>query len=101
LLGHRSSGYDLDSLVGRIKNEYQENRQKARERETEIIKVARELGLSPYSTGTGPDYWQASCPRRNHRLYINAAENSFGCGWCKRKGAVEELRAFVKERRKQ
>jgi hypothetical protein len=85
------------TLVGRIERELEENTEKARQRETEIIKAARELGLSPQPTGTGPYFWQARCPGTNHPLYINAAENSFGCGWCKRKGAVEELRAFVKE----
>jgi hypothetical protein len=89
----------FDSLVGRIEHELEDNAQKARETETEIIKVARELGLSPKPTGTGPTYWWARCPETNHHLYINAAEDSFGCGWCKRKGAVEELRAFVRERK--
>jgi hypothetical protein len=86
-------------LVARLENEWEENRQKAEKRETEIIKVARELGLSPEPTSTGPDYWQATCPEKNHPLYINAAADSFGCGWCRRKGGVEELRALVKERK--
>jgi len=89
----------FDSLVGRIEHELEENAQKALETETEIIKVARELDLSPQPTGTGHSYWKARCPENNHQLYINAAENSFGCRWCKRKGAAEELRAFVKERK--
>lgn len=89
----------FNSLVGRLKHELEDNAEKARLRETEIILVARELELNPQPTGTGPDYWQATCPRTNHPLYINAAENSFGCGWCRRKGGIEELRAFVKERR--
>jgi hypothetical protein len=88
----------FDSLVGRIEHELKENRQEAREGETEIIKVARELGLSPQPTGHGSSHWAARCPEMNHQLFIDAAENSFGCGYCKRKGTVEELRAFVKER---
>jgi len=87
-----------DSLLKRVEDEYEENTRKAQERETEIIKVARELRLFPYPAGTGPDYWRARCPRwRKHPIYINAAMNSFGCGWCKRKGGIEELRAFVQE----
>lgn len=87
-------------LVGQIEREMEENARKARGAETEIIKAARELGLYPRPTGTGPTFWQAWCPGTNHHLYINAAENAFGCGWCKRKGGIEELRAFVKERAK-
>jgi hypothetical protein len=89
----------FNTLVERIELELEDNSEKARQRETEIIKVARELGPHPQPTGTGPDYWQAWCPGTNHPLYINAAENSFGCGWCKRKGRTEELRTFIKERR--
>ncbi|MGZ4951142.1 MAG: tetratricopeptide repeat protein [Halobacteriota archaeon] len=92
-----------NNLVKRIDQELEENAQKARENETEIIKVARELGLYPRPTGKGITHWWASCPsiRKpafSHPLYIDAAENYFGCGWCKRKGGVEELRAFVMER---
>jgi hypothetical protein len=85
------------SLVGQIRHEFDDNSQMAREAETEIIKVAVERGLSPKPTGEGPNSWYAACPGGNHVLFISAATNSFGCGWCKRKGAIEELRAFGEE----
>lgn len=85
-------------LVERIEHELDENARKAREVETEIILAARELKLNPEPTGKGSSSWRARCPETNHPLYIDAATNSFGCGWCKRKGGPEELRAFVKER---
>jgi hypothetical protein len=88
-----------DGLVARIANEREENKRKARAGETEIIRVARELGLQPEPTGDGPSHWCATCPGRNHHLLIGAESNSFGCGYCRRKGSVEELRAFVAERR--
>jgi Flp pilus assembly protein TadD, contains TPR repeats len=93
------------STVRKIEKELDENKQKARETETAIIEVARNLGLSPKPTGEGPSHWFARCPGKingktgSHVLFINAAEDSFGCGWCRRKGGVEELRAFVKERK--
>lgn len=89
----------FDHLLGRIENELAENARKARETETEIIWTARELGLTPKPAGVGPQFWWARCPETNHSLYIDAAENSFGCGWCKRKGNAEDLRAFVMERK--
>ena len=88
-----------DRLLKRLDDEHEENRRKAREGETEIIKVARELGLFPKPTGTGASHWWANCPATHHSLDIDAAENCFWCGWCKRKGGAEELRAFVKERK--
>jgi len=90
---------DFNRVVRKIERELEENARQAREAETEIIEVARELGLCPQPAGTGPSFWFARCPERNHPLFIDAAENEFGCGWCKRKGGVEELRAFVKERK--
>lgn len=90
---------NFDSLVGRIERELEENTRKARETETEIITVARELGLCPEPTGKGPSYWYARCPGRNHVLFINASEDSFGCGWCERKGGTEELQTLVRERK--
>lgn len=90
----------FDGLVGRLTDEVDDNAREAGARETEIVRAARELGLSPRPSGTGPDHWYANCPGKNHPLYITAAVNSFGCGWCRRKGGVEELRAFVEERSK-
>jgi len=87
-----------NNLVKRIDQELEENSRKARETETEIIKVARELGLSPAPTGTGRTHWWAQCPARIGHLYIDAALNYWWCGWCQRNGSMEELRAFVKER---
>ncbi|MGZ4891915.1 MAG: SEL1-like repeat protein [Halobacteriota archaeon] len=92
------------SMVRRLEKELDENKQRAEETETEIIKVARKLGLSPKPTGEGPSHWFARCPGRIHGkagahvLFIDAAGNVFGCGYCRRKGGVEELRAFVHER---
>ena len=71
----------------------------ARGRETGIVRVARELGLAPERTGTGPVHWQARRPGTNHPLNIQAATGTFGCGWCKRMGGEAELRAVAAERR--
>ncbi|MGZ7132947.1 MAG: tetratricopeptide repeat protein, partial [Halobacteriota archaeon] len=90
------------SIVRKIEKERDENKQRAREG-TEIVTVARKLGLAPKPTGPDHSYWLTRCPGHhgktgNHSLLIWAEKNSFECGHCKRKGGVEELRAFVKER---
>lgn len=46
----------FNSLAGRIKHELEGNAKVARETESEIIKVARELGLFPQPTGTGSNH---------------------------------------------
>ena len=70
----------------------------AKENETEIIQVARELNLYPEPAGTGPVQWYAKCPGTQHRLMITTSANQFGCGYCKVKGGVDQLRAFAEER---
>jgi hypothetical protein len=89
----------FNTLVRRIKRELEENRKKARKAKTEIVEVAEELGLNPRPTGEAPNLWASNCPGTNHFLYISSTTNTFGCGWCKRKGGVEELRGFVEERK--
>ena len=71
----------------------------AYENETEIIHVARELGLNPEPAGIGPIQWYANCPGTGHTLMITTSNDDFGCGYCRVKGGIDELRAFVAERR--
>ena len=68
--------------------------------ETPIVIAARECGLNPNPSGTSSTAWLAQCPGTNHSLMIGAAAGEFGCGWCKRRGGVDELRAFAAERRR-
>ena len=87
-------------VKGQVEREVDENRRKAREAETEIIEAARRLGLCPRPTGLDSRFWWANCPGKNHPLEIKAEDNLFFCGYCRRKGSVEELRALVEERQK-
>ena len=67
----------------------------ARQNETEIIRVARELGLNPEPAGTGPSAWYSRCPGRpGHRLMILSGSDEYFCGYCSAKGGVAELRAL-------
>ena len=68
--------------------------------ETEIVRVARELGLDPRPSGDGPTAWDARCPGQNGRytLWISAGAGQFGCPYCRVKGGIDELRAFISKR---
>lgn len=90
---------DLKEILASIHADLERRAEEARSRESDIVRAARELGLGPEPTGTGPVHWQACCPGTSHPLFIQAETGSFGCGWCKRKGGEAELRAFVAERR--
>ena len=92
LLGEAAYKEVLNRVEARVKA----NSERARALDSEIVKVARELGYEPTPTGTNPVMLAINCPGgRQHHAYINAAENSFGCGYCKRSGGPTELRSFV------
>ena len=90
---------DFDRVVGALKAELDANAAKARNSETEIVKIARDLGLDPRPNGKSANRWHATCPKTNHHLEINASRNEFFCGWCKRKGGLDALRDFAAQRR--
>ena len=86
----------IESYRERKRIEHKEFSRQARDNETEIICVARELGLSPVPAGTSPTQWHARCPvRRGHPLMISTSNDQFGCGYCRIRGGVDELRAFA------
>jgi hypothetical protein len=90
---------ELKSIVETIAEELKRNSRVAEEdqrrHEAPIIKMAKELGLSPRPAGHNHSDWMASCPQsRNHWIMISPSHNEFGCGYCGRKGGPEELRAF-------
>lgn len=90
----------FDSLVAEIKQELEENERQARLlTDAPILAAARDLGLPPQPTGRSSTGWYMSCPGRNHVLLLDAESNTFTCPRCKRKGGIEELKAFVQERK--
>lgn len=89
----------FQSVVKAVEAELETNTEKARSQESEIVTTARALSLNPEPTGTGATDWQAHCPGTNHTLMISAKSDQFGCGYCKVKGGVKELREFVTKRR--
>lgn len=80
-----------------VEIEHLSNKSAALEEESSIIEVARFLELSPEPSGTSPTAWQATCPGSNgkHQLLICTESNTFGCGYCERKGGPIELEEFV------
>jgi hypothetical protein len=89
---------ELKSIVEAIADELKRNseatEEKQRRHEAPIIKMARELGLDPRPARHNDSAWMANCPYGSHWIMISASQNEFGCGYCRRKGGPEELRAF-------
>lgn len=89
---------EFESILGKIKSAFEKNIKDAHKNETEIVKAAKELKLYTRPDGSNPGYWLATCPGTNHSLLLNASLDEFWCGYCNRKGGIDELREFVKER---
>ncbi len=64
-----------------------------------ILIAARKCRLNPEPSATSSWGWSVRCPGTNHSLMISTKDNTFGCGYCKRQGGPEELRAFAAERK--
>jgi hypothetical protein len=91
---------DLESLLARLAAERSSADLAAQAwASAPIVEAARSLGLSPRPSGGKPTSWQANCPGTNHWLMVHAGTGEWGCGWCKRKGGVDELQRFVEARR--
>jgi hypothetical protein len=90
---------DFDSIVQSIKYEIHQNRLRAVENETEMIRTARELGLDPEPPLLSASIWSARCPGTSHKIFISSVLNTFGCGYCGWKGGPKELDEFTAYRR--
>ena len=99
LLGGLVDRQAYEAVRAELRREHDENTEAALLEElNEIVIAAEELNLRPRPTGTGPHHWAANCPGTNHTLMIESETNQFGCGYCRRNGGRDELRAFVEER---
>ena len=90
---------ELSDLVRAVIEELKRNALAAeaaqRRQKALIIQVASELGLNPRPAGHNDSAWIADCPRRSHTIMLLPSLNEFGCGYCRRNGDANELRAFV------
>lgn len=88
-----------DAVIGSIQDEIESNRREAVERKSEIIDTARELGLNIEPPFLSRGIWSATCPGTHHHLYLSSKTNTYGCGYCGRKGGSVDLISFVEERK--
>lgn len=66
-----------------------------------FIEFLKENALNPRPFDHEKGMWTASCPRASHHpLMLNVFEEQFGCGWCKKKGGLQELKIWIAEIKK-
>ena len=64
-----------------------------------LIIYCAEQKLYPEPEGHSPHSWKANCPSgRQHHIMISTSspeDHSWGCGYCKKKGGLEELKNWI------
>ena len=98
-IGGLLSSETIGALVDDLHREWDRNRQEAiaeaERNPPPIVLLARELQLNPRPEGHNATAWVANCPSgRGHTIMVSGSSNQFGCGYCRKKGGPEELRAF-------
>ena len=88
----------FDQMIRSIENELEAKTKITEKNKPEIAHVAEELGLYTRPDGKTNNHWRATCPGTNHSLQLQSPKNVFFCGYCKRRGGIDELRSFVRER---
>ena len=89
---------EYNQLVQSIKDEKASFSNKAQKFRTPTIEYLDEAKYSPKPTGTDEHNWEATCPNSsNHKIMINTKSDSWGCGYCCRKGGLEELKDWIHE----
>ncbi|MBJ6119012.1 hypothetical protein JAO76_12465 [Pontibacter sp. BT310] len=64
--------------------------EKAKLNTTELTELCSRYRLNPVPVDDDGNSWKANCPSGGHH-WIMIAADSWGCGYCKKKGGVEEL----------
>ena len=66
--------------------------------QTPLIDYLREQKLNPRPTGNNPNSWVANCPcGGNHFIMVVTIDDKWGCGYCRRKGELPELKMWLQE----
>ena len=68
-----------------------------------LIIYCTEQNLNPEPEDHSPHSWKANCPSgRQHHIMISTSspeDHSWGCGYCKKKGGIEELKQWVETKK--
>ena len=90
----------LQQGIHNIKN--RKNQIKESGKHHPIILFCEEKNLYPEPEDHSPDSWKANCPSgRQHHIMIStssSSNHSWGCGYCKKKGGLEELKQWVEKK---
>lgn len=89
---------EYDNLIQEIIKESQEIKQKASQNKSPLIMYLEGKELCPKPTGNNSISWVAKCPSGgNHFLMVTTKPDAWGCGYCNRKGGIEDIQQWFNE----
>jgi hypothetical protein len=90
--------HEFARIIKAIQDEKLAITEQAKSNETPLIEYLRLQNLSPEPSGNNPNSWMANCPcGGQHHIYVVTTEDTWGCGYCKRKGKLPELKIWLAE----
>ncbi|MFD2246653.1 hypothetical protein [Pontibacter ruber] len=89
---------EFDDMLNAAIKLIRERKAKARLNTSELTQVCETYKLNPEPCNDTGTSWQASCPsRRGHWIAISTESNTWGCGYCRKKGGINELAEWIEE----
>ena len=91
--------FDLILKEGNNNIDKRKNENREKNKKHPLILFCTEKNLSPEPQDHSPDSWIAKCPSGGkHHIMISTSSPSnhlWGCGYCKKKGGLDELKQWV------
>ncbi len=94
--------YKIKKQGGKRMDE-RKNKNKVSDQNHPLIIYCAEQNLYPKPEDHSPHSWKANCPSgRQHHIMISTSspeEHLWGCGYCKKKGGIEELKQWIESKK--
>lgn len=89
---------EFNSIIQTMKDEKHAIIEQATAKQTPLIEYLRTKQLYPRPSGNNPNSWIANCPcGGKHFIMIVTTTDTWGCGYCRRKGKIAELEKWLQE----
>jgi len=90
---------EFTRIIEAVKNELEVLKDEAGNLKTPFIDYLEKTNFNPKPTGNTKHSWIIGCPNAEgkHFLMISALNDEWGCGYCKKKGNLEEFKNWMNE----
>lgn len=88
------------TIIDSINKKKEHYIKKAKELKTPFIDYLEKVNLNPIPDGKNEYQWLAKCPysKGKHHIMVSTKNDTYGCGWCKKKGNQRDLENYLKTR---